>query len=127
MSTQDRVRLSARERQQLASIQAMLEAADPELAKALRGQAHPGWAAPGHACPPCRCQRQPGVVRIVQTWTGPVTVLLGLVLIFVTISSQTWLSVLGALVVGAGLELCVMAWRKRHPLPQRPVRRTVPD
>ena len=37
MSTQDKVQLSERERQQLAGIKAMLEAGDPRLARVLKG------------------------------------------------------------------------------------------
>ena len=38
MSTQDKVQLSERERQQLAGIKAMLESGDPRLARVLTGQ-----------------------------------------------------------------------------------------
>ena len=38
MSTQDKVQLSEREREQLAGIKAMLESGDPRLARVLTGQ-----------------------------------------------------------------------------------------
>ena len=50
MSTQDKVQLSERERQQLAGIKAMLEAGDPRLARVLTGQKR--------AVPRCRAGSQ---------------------------------------------------------------------
>jgi protein-S-isoprenylcysteine O-methyltransferase Ste14 len=122
MSTQDRVRLSARERQRLAGLEAMLEAADPELARVLRGR-RPGRALSGRPGQ----YREPPRAGFVQQLSGPVTVLVGLALVCATISTLLWLSMLGLLVVGAGLGLCAWSWRKAHPAKSRPVRRTVPD
>jgi hypothetical protein len=99
MSTQDRVRLSAKERHQLANIEAELRTADPRLATVLEER---------------RRRSQDG--RAKRRWAGPLTLCVGFALIFATISSYVWLSLAGALIAGAGLELSALAWKDGRAL-----------
>ncbi|MGC8625956.1 MAG: DUF3040 domain-containing protein [Acidimicrobiales bacterium] len=140
MGTQDRVRLSVQERKELATIEAMVQAGDPELAKALSGPMRPwekAWrrlllpvalaceavvtrAAPmaaraiGRSCLRTAKRLPTGLKRtcLEERWPGPVLVVLGLGVVFVTISNATWLSVLGLLVITAGLVMWLFTWRR---------------
>lgn len=58
MSTRDRVKLTALEREQLAAMQAMLEASDPELAQVLKGR-QAGTGTPPDAGPGADRHRSP--------------------------------------------------------------------
>ena len=75
MGTQDNVTLSARERQQIASMQASLEAADPELAKILRRQKAPQRDSWGRAFGRGRSRL---LADLTAAWVGPAAVLAGL-------------------------------------------------
>jgi Protein of unknown function (DUF3040) len=126
VSTQDEVTLSTRERQQIARMQASLQAADPELAKVLRREKLPKRDPVGSAW------RQGGRRLIGDTaglWLGPLAVVGGLALMVVTVASLVWVSVLAALVTTAGLGLWGAAVQRRlaRNAPKRPVRRTEPD
>jgi hypothetical protein len=126
MSAGDKVRLSVRERQQLAAMQAMVQAGDPDLARKLTGHkgtlkaafrrtAHVGcmWAK--------TCTE--------RKWLGPLLFILGFVLIFSTIATLAWVGVVGALMVAAGLGLSVHTWQRRRDqgAPRRPVGQSVGD
>lgn len=126
MSAGDKVRLSVRERQQLAAIQAMVEAGDPELAKTLTG--HRGLIkaafrqARWWACLWAKAWLE-------RKWTGPVLFVVGFGLMLGTISISAWISVVGALLVAAGLYVSIFRWQRRRDLgaPRRPVGQSVGD
>jgi Protein of unknown function (DUF3040) len=126
MSAGDKIRLSVRERQQLAAIQAMVEAGDPELARTLSG--HKGTVTVAlrrvsHMC--CVWAKACSERR----WVGPLVFLLGFALIFSTLATQPWAGVVGALMVAAGLGLSVHSWQRRRDqgAPRRPVGQSVGD
>jgi len=126
MSAGDKVRLSVRERQQLAAIQAMLEAGDPDLARTLTG--HKGTFK-------VAVRRTSQVVCLwakacsERRWLGPLLFVLGFGLIFSTIATAPWAGVVGALLVAAGLGLAVHSWQRRREqgVPRRPVGQSVGD
>jgi Protein of unknown function (DUF3040) len=126
MSEVDKVRLSVRERQQLAAIQAMVEAGDPELARTLTGHRGSVQAA-------LRRTSQMvcvwGKTCFERRWLGPLLFVLGFALIFGTIATLAWVSVVGALMVAAGLGLAFHSWqgRRDHGAPRRPVGQSVGD
>ncbi len=126
MSEVDKVRLSVRERQQLAAIQAMVEAGDPELARTLTGHKGSVQAA-------LRRTSQMACVWaktcFERRWLGPLLFVLGFALIFGTIATLAWVSVVGALMVAAGLGLAFHSWqgRRDHRAPRRPVGQSVGD
>lgn len=110
MSTRDKVQLSERERQQLASIQARVESGDPELAKALtHKQRFVAALRLGR-----RVARSGARAVSQQAWVGPALVLVGFAVILATVSSLLWLGVLGELVAGGGIALCAVALQRRH-------------
>jgi hypothetical protein len=126
MSAGDKVRLSVRERQQLAAIQAMVEAGDPDLARTLTGHRGTLKAA---------LRRASNVACIwvkacsERRWIGPLFFVLGFGLIFSTIATLPWVGVVGALMVAAGLGLAVHSWQRRREqgVPRRPVGQSVGD
>ena len=126
MSSGDKVRLSVRERQQLAAIQAKLEAGDPELARALTGHKGMFRAAWRRTLRRASAWAHAASERL---WAGPLLIVLGFTLIFATIATLAWLGVAGALLVAAGLGLCVYSWQRRHAegAPRRPVGQSVGD
>jgi Protein of unknown function (DUF3040) len=126
MSEGDKVRLSVRERQQLAAIQAMVEAADPDLAKTLTGHRGSVQAALRRASQ-IACMWAKTCSE--RKWLGPLLFVLGFVLIFSTIAALPWVSVVGALMAAAGLGLVVHSWqgRRDHGAPRRPVGQSVGD
>jgi hypothetical protein len=126
MSTGDKVRLSVRERQQLAAIQAMVEAKDPELAKTLTGHRRPVLPALRHAWWLAHLWLRAFVER---RWVGPLLFVFGLAVMFGTISLSAWVSVIGAVLVAAGLGLCIFGWQRRreHGSSRRPVGQSVGD
>ena len=113
MSTQDKVTLSAQERRQLASMQARLAAADPELAKVLRRHQGRRRNPPG-AVPPEGWRRLPA--ELSRPWAGALLVVAGLALMLATFASMAWLSVLGAMATAAGLGLSALALERRRGL-----------
>lgn len=132
MGTQDSVRLSERERRQLATIQAMVEAADPELAtiltgprrvwrKRLRAVLAP-WRASASWWLPRTLRSLARRARLAAGWLGPLLVVLGLGLILGTLSYLMWLSVPGAVLVALGLGLSFRAWQRKRgeKSPERP-------
>jgi Protein of unknown function (DUF3040) len=126
MSAGDKVRLSVRERQQLAAIQAMLESGDPDLARTLTG--HKGTFK-------VAVRRTSQVVCLwakacsERRWLGPLLLVLGFGLIFSTIATVPWAGVVGALLVATGLGLAVHSWQRRREqgVPRRPVGQSVGD
>ncbi|MGD0808799.1 MAG: hypothetical protein ABSA91_03720 [Acidimicrobiales bacterium] len=111
MSTQDKVQLSERERQQLAGIKAMLESGDPRLARVLTGEKRRFHAA---------VQVVAGVVRSCartgseHVWVGPLVALVGFALVLGALAlSLSWLGVLAELVAGVGVAFCFVA-AQRH-------------
>jgi Protein of unknown function (DUF3040) len=126
MSEGDKVRLSVRERQQLAAIQAMVEAGDPDLAKTLSGRRGSVQVALRRASQVV-CVGVRACVK--RRWLGPLLFVLGFVLIFSTIAVLPWASVAGALITAAGLGLAVHSWqgRRGHGAPRRPVGQSVGD
>jgi Protein of unknown function (DUF3040) len=126
MSAGDKVRLSVREREQLAAIQAMVEAGDPELAKTLTGHRGLFKAAVRQAKWQGCLWAKAGVER---KWAGPLLFVLGFVLMLGTISFSAWVSVVGALLVAAGLGLSIFRWQRRRDLgaQRRPVGQSVGD
>jgi Protein of unknown function (DUF3040) len=126
MSAGDKGRLSVRERQQLAAIQAMLEAGDPDLARTLTG--HKGTVK-------AALRRTSHLVCVwtkacsERRWLGPVLFVVGFGLIFSTIAVVPWAGVVGALLVAAGLGLAVHSWQRRREqgVPRRPVGQSVGD
>jgi hypothetical protein len=124
MSTRDSVRLSEQERRQFATIQAALEAGDPELARILSTRRRALEAVLRAALVPWRAltswlvaQRAYLCLRrlcLRASWPGPLLVVLGMVVIFSTISSLTWLSLAGAALVAFGLGLWLRAWQRRR-------------
>ncbi|HXW79262.1 MAG TPA: hypothetical protein VEJ84_07165 [Acidimicrobiales bacterium] len=126
MSAGDKVRLSVRERQQLAAIQAMVEAGDPELAKTLTG--HRGvLKAAFRQAKWLVCLWAKAILG--RKWVGPLIFALGFVLMLGTISFSAWLSMVGALLVAAGLGLSIFRWQRRRDegAPRRPVGQSVGD
>jgi hypothetical protein len=126
MSTGDKVRLSVRERQQLAAIQAMVEAGDPELAKTLTG--HRGvFKATFRQAKWLVCLWAKAVLG--RKWVGPLLFVVGFALMLGTISLSAWLSVVGALLVAAGIGLTIFTWQRRRDegAPRRPVGQSVGD
>jgi hypothetical protein len=132
MGTQDSARLSERERRQLATIQAMVEAADPELAtiltgprrvwrKRLRAVLAP-WRALASWLPLRRLRALVTRARLRAKWLGPLLIVLGLGTIFGTLSEFMWLSVPGAALVALGLGLSFGAWQRgrAQEAPDRP-------
>jgi hypothetical protein len=126
MDAADKIRLSVRERQQLAAIQAMVEAGDPDLARTLTG--HRGTVKATF--------RQISQVACVgakfcfeRRWLGPLLFVLGFVVIFATIATVPWAGVVGVLMVAAGLGLAVHSWQRRRDqgVPRRPVGQSVGD
>ena len=120
MSTQDDVTLTERERQQLADMEARLEAADPRLARALRGRGAPaGRPRPGRpGGPEAALERhRQATASAYRTWGGPVVVLAGLALILCSLAASGWLSVPGSLVVAGGLGLWAGQTKDRHLRP----------
>jgi hypothetical protein len=126
MSAGDKVRLSVRERQQLAAIQAMVEAGDPELARTLSGHKGTVLVALRRVSQVCRVGARACSER---RWVGPLVFLLGFALIFSTISTLPWAGMVGALMVAAGLGLSVRSWQRRRDqgAPRRPVGQSVGD
>jgi Flp pilus assembly protein TadB len=126
MSAGDKVRLSVRERQQLAAIQAMVEAGDPELAKTLTGQRGLFKAAFRQAKWLVCLWARAGLER---KWVGPLFFVLGFALMLATISLSPWISVVGALLVAGGLGLSIFRWQRRRDLgaSRRPVGQSVGD
>jgi hypothetical protein len=124
MSAGDKVRLSVRERQQLAAIQAMVEAGDPELARKLSGHKGTVVVALRRLSQVCGVWAKACSER---RWVGPLVFLLGFALIFSTISTMPWAGVAGALMVAAGLGLSVHSWQRRRDegAPRRPVGQSV--
>jgi hypothetical protein len=126
MSAGDKVRLSVRERQQLAAMQAMVEAGDPDLARKLTGHKGTLKAALRRATHVgCMWAKTCSERR----WLGPLLFVLGFVLIFSTIATLAWVGVVGALMVAAGLGLSVHTWQRRRDqgAPRRPVGQSVGD
>ena len=127
MSAGDKVRLSVRERQQLAAIQAMVEAGDPDLARTLTGHKGTLKAAFSDVVTSGLCV---GEVLFRTKVAGAASV-------------RAWLradfrhhrhagrgsGVVGALMVAAGLGLAVHSWQRRRDqgAPRRPVGQSVGD
>jgi Protein of unknown function (DUF3040) len=126
MSAGDKVRLSVRERQQLAAIQAMVEAGDPELAKTLTG--HRGALKATFRQAKWLVSLWAKAV-LERKWVGPLLFVLGFALMLGTISVSAWLSVVGALMVAAGLGLSIFRWQRHRDegAPRRPVGQSVGD
>lgn len=126
MGEGDKIKLSVRERQQLAAIQAMVESEDPGLAKTLTGR---------RATVEVALRRGSHVavewVKICsnKVWLGPVLFVLGFTLIFTMIAMLAWVSILGAAMVACGLGLSVHTWQARRDkgAPRRPVDQNVSD
>jgi hypothetical protein len=111
MSTQDKVQLSERERQQLAGIKAMLESGDPRLARVLTGQKGRFGAAVDFvksvvsACARFGCK---------HAWVGPPVALVGFALVLAGLAlSLSWFGVLAELVAGVGVAFCAVAVQRR--------------
>jgi len=123
MGSRDEVKLSERERQQLASIEAGLEASDPGLASVLGRRklwhvarwATAALAGAGGRWAGDRWRRTSKrlVAGLRRAWVGPALMLAGIALVFSTISWQPWFSVPGAVLMGAGLGLCTQALARR--------------
>jgi Protein of unknown function (DUF3040) len=126
MSAGDKIRLSVRERQQLAAIQAMVEAGDPELARKLSGHKGTVIVALRRVSQTCCVWAKACSER---RWVGPLAFLLGFALIFSTIATLPWAGVVGALLVAAGIGLSVHSWQRRRDqgAPRRPVGQSVGD
>jgi Protein of unknown function (DUF3040) len=112
MSTQDKVELSERERQQLAGIKAMLETGDPRLAKVLTGEKRRFHAVVRVVSVSIRsCAR----VASGHVWAGPSVVVAGLALLLAgLVLSLSWLGVLAELVAAGGVALCSVAVQRRR-------------
>src|SRR5579875_384971 len=134
MGTRDRVRLSVQERRQLATLEAIVQARDPELATVLTASLRPWerlrcWArarlgglrwslvapavgAAGKALGRAGCwavARLPGRLRRVclrARWLGPV---------FGTISLAVWVSIAGVVLMAGGLAMWLSTWRRSSP------------
>src|ERR1700678_3292698 len=111
MSTQDKVQLSERERQQLAGMKAMLESGDPRLARVLTG--HKGRLGTAvefvanavRSCAKFGCE---------HAWVGPPVALVGLGLVLAALAlSLSWAGVLAELVACAGIAFCAVAVQRR--------------
>jgi Protein of unknown function (DUF3040) len=113
MSTQDKVTLSVRERQQLAHMQAALASADPQLAKLLAGRKR---TAPVPARGLARPVRVALAVSARHLWLGPLALVAGFALILATFSWLTWLSIPGAVVAAAGLAATFVTVKDRLAL-----------
>lgn len=126
MSSGDKIRLSVRERQQLAAMQAMVEAGDPELARTLSGHKGTTTLALRRLSQTCCVWAKACSER---RWVGPLVFLLGFALIFGTISTLPWAAVTGALIVAAGIGLSVHSWQRRRDegAARRPVGQSVGD
>ena len=107
MSTQDKVQLSERERQQLAGIKARLESGDPRLARVLSGQKGRFYVAVRFVNDGIRsCAR----VGCEHAWAGPLVALAGLALVLAALAwSMSWLGVIAELVAGVGVAFCFVA------------------
>jgi hypothetical protein len=91
MGIRDDASLSARERADLANLEARAAADDPRLAVRLRGRGHEVW------------DHLPQVPAWLQTrWWGPVLVVAGLALAVLGLSTSILLSVAGILLGVAG-------------------------
>jgi hypothetical protein len=118
MSTQDEAKLSIQERQQIARMQAALQAADPELAKILRREKFP----PRHRLDPTWHEgRSRFVADLTRAGVGPLALLAGLAIMLLTVATELWLSILGALIATAGLWLWFSLIQQRRAL-QAPAR-----
>ncbi len=126
MSAGDKIRLSVRERQQLAAIQAMVEAGDPELARKLSGHKGAVIVALRRVWQTCCVWAKACSER---RWVGPLVFVLGFALIFSTIATLPWAGMVGALMVAAGIGLSVHSWQRHRDqgAPRRPVGQSVGD
>ena len=112
MSTQDKVQLSERERQQLAGIKAMLEAGAPRLARVLKGEKRRFHAVLGVVN---AAVRSCGRVGSEHVWVGPCVVVAGFALVLAAlVLSLSWLGVLAELVAGVGVAFCSVAVQRRR-------------
>ena len=110
MSSQDKVTLSARERQELARLQSMLETADPTLAKKLARHDPTEGVRWQHIGLVAHHRLR---VLAERLWVGPVLVVVGFAIMLAALSSAMWAAVGAALVVVAGLALCFSALQPR--------------
>ena len=144
MSTRDRVRLSVHEREQLAKLQASLEASDPELASVLRGQGPP--SGPGREDERSAWLRRMGAVRgmgagatvaarraaqgvphiLARPWAALVVAATGLAMVLVTLllaPGAGWpsssIAVAGAVLLGTGTGLAIVALRQSRSARRR--------
>ena len=107
MSTQDKVQLSEREREQLAGIKAMLESGDPRLARVLTGQKGRFGAAVGLVNGAVRSFARFGCAH---AWAGPLIAVVGFALVLAALAlSLSWLGVLAELVAAVGVAFCAVA------------------
>jgi hypothetical protein len=111
MSTQDKVQLSERERQQLAGMKAMLESGDPRLARVLTGQKGRLGTALEFVSNVVRSSAKFGCEH---PWVGPPVALVGLGLVLAALAlSLSWAGVLAELVACAGIAFCAVAVQRR--------------
>jgi hypothetical protein len=112
MSTQDKVQLSERERQQLAGIKAMLESGDPRLARVLTGQKGRFRAAVDFVRDAVRSCARFGCGH---AWVGPPVALVGFALVLAGLAlSLSWLGVVAELVAAVGVAFCAVAVQRRR-------------
>jgi hypothetical protein len=112
MSTQDKVQLSERERQQLAGIKAMLEAGDPRLARVLKGEKRRFRAVLGVVNASARSCARVGSEHL---WIGPCIVVAGFALVLAAlVLSMSWFGVLAELVAGVGVAFSAVAVQRRR-------------
>jgi hypothetical protein len=112
MSTQDKVQLSERERQQLAGIKAMLESGDPRLARVLTGQKGRLHAAVEFVSDAVRSCARFGCAH---AWVGPPVALVGFALVLAGLAlSLSWLGVVAELFAGVGVAFCAVAVQRRR-------------
>ena len=112
MSTQDKVQLSEREREQLAGIKAMLESGDPRLARVLTGQKRRFHVAVQFVSGAVRSCARFGCEH---AWAGPPVALVGFALVLAALAlSLSWLGVLAELVAGVGVAFCAVAVQRRR-------------
>jgi hypothetical protein len=112
MSTQDKVQLSERERQQLAGIKAMLESGDPRLARVLTGQKGRFGVAVKLVNGAVRSFARFGCEH---DWAGPLVAVVGFALVLAALAlSLSWLGVLAELVAGVGVAFCAVAVQRRR-------------
>ncbi|HTW07685.1 MAG TPA: hypothetical protein VME46_09250 [Acidimicrobiales bacterium] len=110
MSTQDDVTLTAQERQQIAHMQAALQAADPTLARVLRrGQA----PSRDRLRPVLRRRRRRLLADLSRGWVGPAATVAGLAVVVLTFVTLTWVSIVGAVAATAGMVLTGRALQRR--------------